>query len=270
MPSRVVHYASLGTVPFLQAAALQTRLLERKLPFCIDSHGRYLLNGSVLERDFLLVVQHPTVFTGGRRSSEEMRQTKAIGGIPYHQTHRGGQLTCHGPGQLVCYPLLSLENFTKSVPWYVGQLQRVLVDTCAELGVAGAEAGREAGVWVRPAGGKIASVGVQQRRWCVMHGVALNVANDLAPFSLIDVCGVPGERVTSVAQETGAGPPMEQAEEAFLRAFSRAFDCTLAPVSLGSLQHEASLSRGDEEALYRDVLAECKAAQQERHFSGRA
>jgi lipoate-protein ligase B len=174
-------------VEYTEAAALQERLRERvqtgELP------------------DLMLLLEHPPVYTLGRRSTpgelplgEEHYRAQ---GIDVVRTPRGGKLTYHGPGQLVGYPIVHVSD----IPAYVTTMQQALIAALADAGIeARSRPGREhTGVWVQDR--KIASIGVHVSRGVSIHGFALNVTNDLAPFTWVVACGLPEVRMTSVAQE---------------------------------------------------------------------
>lgn len=154
--------------------------------------------------DVLLLCQHPHVITLGRNGKREhllatehlLRQT----GVEFHETDRGGDITYHGPGQLVGYPILNLSGIRKDVVWYVRQLEEAMIRASADFGVsAGRRAGRT-GIWVDSAAGeeKLAAIGVHISRWVTSHGFAYNVATDLRYFDLIVPCGIAGKRATSL------------------------------------------------------------------------
>jgi lipoyl(octanoyl) transferase len=177
----------LGTVEYTEAAALQERLRERvqagELP------------------DLMLLLEHPAVYTLGRRSEpgelpfgEEHWRAR---GIDVVRTPRGGKLTYHGPGQLVGYPIVHVSD----IPSYVDAMQRALIAALADAGVqAHDRPGREfTGVWVQDR--KIASIGVHLHKGVSSHGFAINVDNDVEPFHQVVACGLPGVRMTSVAEE---------------------------------------------------------------------
>jgi lipoyl(octanoyl) transferase len=177
----------LGMVEYTEAVALQERLRER------------VRDGEL--PDLMLLLEHPPVYTLGRRSQpgelplgEEHYRAR---GIDVVRTRRGGKLTYHGPGQLVGYPIVHVSD----VPAYVDTLQRALIAALADAGVAARSRPglQHTGVWVQDR--KIASIGVHVSRGVSMHGFALNVTNDLAPFSWVVACGLPDVRMTSVAAE---------------------------------------------------------------------
>ena len=141
------------------------------------------------------------MYTLGRGADARHLGTAASGPVPVLRVGRGGQVTYHGPGQLVGYPILGLRQLRTDVRWYLRTLEEVLIDALADLGIAAERSPGLTGVWVR--GRKIASIGVALRRWITWHGFALNVGRDLAGFSAITPCGIAGVEMTSVAREEG-------------------------------------------------------------------
>ena len=192
----------LGRVEYREAVALQERLRERvqrgELP------------------DLLLLLEHPPVYTLGRRS--EAGELPVRGGIDVVETDRGGKLTYHGPGQLVGYPIMHVPN----VRVFVETMEAALVAGLREAGVAAeVREGREyTGVWVEDR--KIASIGIHVSRRVSMHGFAVNVDNDLTPFEQVVACGLPGVRMTSLRAE-GVAEGMDCFRKRMGFAFARAF-----------------------------------------------
>ena len=194
----------LGSIDYREAVDVQERLRARvqagELP------------------DLLLLLEHPPVYTLGRRS--EPGELPVSGDIPVVDTERGGKLTYHGPGQLVGYPIMHVANVRE----FVGAMERALVSAIREAGVsAGTRDGREfTGVWVEDR--KIASIGIHVSRRVSMHGFAVNVDNDLAPFNSVVACGLPGVRMTSLREEgspDGIDCFRKRAAYAFAREFGR-------------------------------------------------
>ena len=194
----------LGSIEYREAVALQERLRERvqagELP------------------DLLLLLEHPPVYTTGRRS--EPGELPVAGAIDVVETDRGGKLTYHGPGQLVGYPIMHVPN----VRAFVETMEAALVAALREAGVAAhVREGREyTGVWVQDR--KIASIGIHVSRRVSMHGFAVNVDNDLAPFGDVIACGLPGVRMTSLQAEgadEGVTCFRKRAGHAFAREFGR-------------------------------------------------
>lgn len=170
--------------------------------------------------DEIWLLEHPPVFTLGMAS--HLEHVLAAGEIPVVQTDRGGQVTYHGPGQLVVYPLIDLRRARLGVRDMVSLLEQAVIDLVAPWGIT-AEARREApGVYV--AGRKLASVGLRVRRGASYHGLALNVRMDLTPFSRINPCGYPGLQMTQLAQLAGAPDSVAEAAPALLAHVLRALE----------------------------------------------
>ena len=182
---------SLGLVPYMEACDIQLRLREEV------SEGR--------RPDTLLLVEHPHVYTLGRRGQpkdilideDELERL----GIEVHSADRGGEVTYHGPGQLVGYPILNLRRWGGGPLKYVRTLERTLIETLAEFGVQAESEGHPTGVWVEDR--KIAAIGVKVSRRVTTHGFALNICPDLSYFDHIVPCGMPESRVTSLSLELG-------------------------------------------------------------------
>ena len=157
--------------------------------------------------DVLLILEHPHVITLGRRgdrshliaSSEVLEEMK----IPVFHVERGGNVTYHGPGQMVVYPILNLKEYGYRVVRYVGQLEEVILRVLRDFGIEGRRDPSNRGVWAGEK--KIASVGVAIKRRVSLHGIALNYETDLKYFNLINACGLEGKKVTSVAEILGTG-----------------------------------------------------------------
>jgi len=219
--TRDVCWTDLGRIPYDRAWALQRALVaERK---------------EGLGEDRLIFVEHPPVITLGRRAVASHiladETFLAARDIPVYAIERGGDVTYHGPGQLVAYPILDLRLHRKDVRWYANALLETLVRTLGAFGVhAWAREGRETGVWVDGDRGpaKIAALGVRIERWVTYHGVALNVDPCLADFDLIVPCGLAGVRTTSMARLLGRSVDLVEAREAFVRSFGEVFDVSLA------------------------------------------
>lgn len=182
----------LGVVPYEKGYLLQQELVEKR-------------RSNRLRHDLFLVVEHPAIFTLGRRGgldnlrvSEEFLHNK---GIPVVQIERGGDITFHGPGQLVIYPVVDLRKAGLRVTDYVCLLEKTMVWLALEVGVAATRDSRNRGVWI--AGKKLGSVGVAIRHGISFHGLALNVNNDLEPFSWIHPCGLAGVAMTNLSKQCG-------------------------------------------------------------------
>ena len=192
--------AGLGRRPYAETLELQRELCRRRM-------------AGELNHDVLLLVEHEPVVTLGRgtRSSSLPLPPEEIArrGVGVYEVERGGDVTYHGPGQLVGYPILDLREHREDLHWYLRQLEASLIRGLGTLGVPGDRNPGLTGVWTR--GRKIASIGIHVKRWVTFHGFALNVTTELAAFGLIVPCGIDGVVMTSVARELGRtdGAPLE-------------------------------------------------------------
>ncbi len=225
-PRRPLHWDYLGRVPYAEAVELQ--LAARAA--LKSGEGR---SGEGPERFFLL--EHPHVYTLGRNASGEdvlaSPEWLAARGVEIAECDRGGQVTYHGPGQLVGYPVVNLSPDRRDIRRYVRDLQEVLIRTLADYGVAG-RPGEEAafiGVWAGDE--KIASIGVHLSRWITTHGFALNVSTDLSYFAGIIPCGLQQVRMTSIERLTGRAPALPEIAAVAARHFGEVFDRELVAVA---------------------------------------
>ncbi len=174
----------------------------------------------------LLLLEYPPTYTLGARGdtgnllADEARLQQI--GATVRRTDRGGDVTYHGPGQLVGYPILDLHQWHEGPRWYIHSLEQVLIETLAELGIAGQRQQGRPGVWAGDS--KIAAIGVRISRGITSHGFALNVDPDLAYFSHIVPCGIPDVTVTSMARELGDAPKLGRVIDSITAAFGRVFD----------------------------------------------
>jgi lipoyl(octanoyl) transferase len=194
----------LGRVPYGQALALQERLAAERRSGAIPDH--------------LLLLEHEPVYTIGRTPDQTSLRDASHLPHPVIETNRGGQATYHGPGQLIGYPILDLRNHGQDLHKYLRALEELLIRVCAEFGVAARRREALTGTWVVDR--KIASIGVGVRHWISMHGFALNVCGDLAPFDQITPCGIAGVSMTSLEKESGRKIPVHRAAIAVSRLFA--------------------------------------------------
>ena len=210
----VVH--DLGTVPYEDAYRVQRETVER------------LQRGGTEEALYLL--EHPHVITKGRNASGSTlladRDLLARKGVALVETDRGGDITYHGPGQLVGYPILQLEPARRDIRRYVSDVEEVLIRTLCGFSIAAHRNTAYRGVWIGDR--KIASVGIRISRWVTSHGFALNVNTDLSYFALIVPCGIQNCRMTSMAHELGCSVDMGAVKDAAARAFSSVFGREIA------------------------------------------
>ena len=169
--------------------------------------------------DSLVLLEHPPVFTLGRGGDE--RYLLDPGQVPVHRVGRGGEVTFHGPGQLVGYPILDLKRHGKDVHRYLRLLEDVLIATLAAWNIATTRRDGLTGVWAGT--DKIASIGIGVRRWVTFHGFALNVNTDLSCFSAIVPCGLPGVRMTSMQELLKEELPLDTVQSTMVRSFARIF-----------------------------------------------
>jgi lipoate-protein ligase B len=205
----IAHYP--GIVPYEVALKLQQRLMQARA------------EGKV--GDVLLLLQHPPVLTMGRfRGGEDIivpPETLARDGIAVFHTNRGGGITCHGPGQLVGYPILDLKENGLGVREYIRKLETTIVKLLLALGIQGHRVAEYPGVWVGEK--KICSIGIHVSHHITTHGFALNVSNELRYFQYVRPCGLPGEVMTSVTELLGHVVGMEAIIETLLPSFSEIF-----------------------------------------------
>lgn len=176
-----------GLVPYEEALADQRKI-----------HAEVALD---LRPNTLMLLEHPSVYTAGRRTTLDERPTD---GTPVVDVDRGGKITWHGPGQLVGYPIIRLAE-RNDVVGYVRTVEAALMKVCEEFGLAAEQYCDRTGVWIRDNNGdrKIAAIGIRVAKGVTMHGFALNVNPDLTPFTRIIACGIPDVEVTSLAKELG-------------------------------------------------------------------
>ncbi len=202
----------LGVVSYSEGLALQGRL-----------HGEVV---EAARPDTLVILEHPHVFTLGRRGDESDvligADELARLGVEMRHTDRGGEVTYHGPGQLVGYPIVDLRRWGGGPLKYVRTLERVVIEVLRTFGIEAASEGRPTGVWVGER--KIAAIGVKVGRRVTTHGFALNVCTDLSYFDHIVPCGMADAEVTSVSAELGREVSVDEAAPAVIEAFSRAFE----------------------------------------------
>jgi lipoyl(octanoyl) transferase len=216
-------WVDLGVVPYGEALSLQER--------CHAARKEGLIP------DTLLVLEHPPVITMGRTAKQENLlvdgPTLAARGVELYEAARGGDITYHGPGQLVGYPIFDLEAHRKDVHWYLRSVEESLIRALAEFGLKGERVSGRTGVWVGDE--KVAAIGVGVRRWVTWHGFALNVSTDLDAFSLIVPCGIRDKGVTSLNHLLSREVEAAEVIEAVLRSFTEVFGLELELVSPASL-----------------------------------
>jgi lipoyl(octanoyl) transferase len=235
---RAIIVQRLGLVPYVPTWDLQEQLLAGTLAVKAGNRQAEAAGQSPQPTpNHLLFCQHPPTYTLGKSGKPEHllldEAALAAHGATFHRINRGGDITFHGPGQLVAYPLLDLENFRPDIHWYLRALEEAVMQT---LGGYGLQAGRIAGltgVWLDWQEGaanprKICAMGVRCSRWVTLHGLALNVNTDLNYFGYIVPCGITDKAVTSLQAELGYAVPIEEVQERLLAALLTQLDATVA------------------------------------------
>lgn len=234
-----VQYQHLGRIEYKTAWDYQEALLQENLAIKKRNRDRELgTDHSTPEstNNYFLLCEHPPVFTLGKSGAMEnllvnntYLQEK---GISFFKTNRGGDITFHGPGQIVGYPILDLELLKPDIVLYMRNLEEVIIKTLAEYGIQGERSEGETGVWIDTAiphkARKICAMGVRTSRWVTMHGFALNVNTDLSYFELIIPCGIHNKQVTSMQKELGYEVPIQDVEEKIVRHASNIFNIEIS------------------------------------------
>lgn len=206
----------LGKVPYRKALEIQLKLLEMRV------------NGEI--GDTLLLLEHPPTFTIGRRGNMgnllAAKNYLSKAGIHFEVISRGGDITYHGPGQLVGYPIMDLNGMGRDVHKYLRNLEETIIVSLGDFGIRGRRIKGITGVWTK--WHKIASIGVGVRRWVTYHGFALNVNTDLSYFDMIVPCGIENVKMTSIQRWLAKNEEidMPEAEDAIVKAFSQVFNIT--------------------------------------------
>ena len=231
---RNVHFQDVGTVRYGAAWDYQTELFTATV-------DQKLINRKTPEQakettDHLILVEHPPVFTLGKSGKEDHllidEKKLAIEGIEYYPVNRGGDITYHGPGQIVGYPILDLDHYFTDIHKYLRYLEDVIISTMGDYGLKAGRSEGETGVWLdegTPFARKICAMGVKASRWTTMHGFAFNVNTDLKHFDFIVPCGITDKAVTSLHIELGRVLDLEEVKDKIKYYFQRQFDCKLVP-----------------------------------------
>jgi lipoyl(octanoyl) transferase len=217
----------LGLISYADACALQQRLVDARKAGAID--------------DVLLFCEHPHVLTLGRNAnranllaSEHVLRQK---GVELHSTNRGGDITYHGPGQVVGYPILNLGNIKRDVGWYVRTLEEAMIRASADFGVTAYRVPGKTGTWVQTGASeeKLAAIGVHISRWVTSHGFAYNVATDLRYFELIVPCGIPDRKATSLEKLLSRAVALAEVKPRLTHHLAEILSLTPRPTSLDDL-----------------------------------
>jgi lipoyl(octanoyl) transferase len=240
LPTPRLFVTALGTMPYADALELQRAVARARIAGTVDE-------------DVLLLVEHPPVVTLGRSTKDASLSTPLellrARGVEVFEIERGGDVTFHGPGQLVGYPIVDLKRHRRDLHWYLRQVEEALLRGVAPFGITSGRAPGYTGLWVGDATAegfaprrKMASIGVHARDWVTWHGFALNVTREPLPyFDLIVPCGIAGVEMTSVSRELGRDVTVAQVARQVTRAMGEVFD--LVPVTLGPEELRARLGR---------------------------
>jgi len=231
---KICWLVDLGLIPYASACELQQRLVEAR-------KGRAI-------PDVLLLCEHPHVITLGRSGGREhllaSDRRLAEMSVELHSADRGGDITYHGPGQIVGYPILDLTEHRRDVRWYVEQLEELMICAAADFGIAAHSVEGQHGVWIDAPSGeeKLGALGVHLSRWVTSHGFAYNVSTDLRYFDLIVPCGIKDARATSLERILGGAVEIAEAKALLSAHFADVFGYSLTSVARGEL--EATVGSG--------------------------
>jgi lipoyl(octanoyl) transferase len=246
------YIVDVGLIGYAEAWELQKRLVASRKTGAIE--------------DVLLLCEHPHVITLGRNGKRDhllaSQQVLRQKGVEFHSSDRGGDITYHGPGQLVGYPVLNLGAIRKDVVWYVRMLEETMIRATAEFGISAERVAGKTGIWVRGKNDsnaasqieeKLGAIGVHISRWVTSHGFAYNVSTDLRYFDLIVPCGITGRKATSLEKILGRAVTRKEAVQPVVRNFGEVFglemretsrDDLLAQLPMPELSGEAVLAHG--------------------------
>lgn len=229
--NKTIQLIELGLKSYQEALAVQEKLFNQTI--AIKRANRNQQQQTRTE-NYLLWVEHTPVITLGKSGKSkhlllDENQLKKKG-IEYYPTNRGGDITFHGLGQLVGYPILDLDNFFTDIHKYLRFLEEAIILTLEEYGLKGARSDGETGVWLdvgTPFARKICAMGVKASRWVTMHGFALNINTDLSYFEYIVPCGIQGKAVTSLEKELGRNVPFEEVKTKLKVHFAHLFEAEM-------------------------------------------
>ncbi|HLY70423.1 MAG TPA: lipoyl(octanoyl) transferase LipB [Puia sp.] len=237
MSMQPVIFSDLGKMEYATAWQYQESLLKENVRIKTDVRNHRSAEKTI---NHLLFVEHPPVYTLGKSGNEENvlmdEQTMKNNGIEFFRTNRGGDITFHGPGQIVVYPILDLEYFGTDIGKYLRSLEEVVIHTLQEYRICGQRSAGQTGVWIEPElkqrARKICAIGVRCSRWITMHGLALNVNTDLSYFNHIVPCGIADKQVTSMEKELQRTISLEEVKEKIMKNFEAVFHCMISNASL--------------------------------------
>jgi lipoyl(octanoyl) transferase len=230
-----VHFQDLGIKPYKDVWDYQESLLKHNVDIKAQNREIEDISKHIATTNHLLFVEHPPVYTLGKNGNEEniliSEQELFQKSIEYFHINRGGDITFHGPEQLVGYPILDLDKFKTDLGWYLRNIEEVIILTMAEYGIKGERSKGETGVWIdteiKGRESKICAIGIKCSRWVTMHGFAFNVNTDLSYFGNIVPCGIVNKQVTSLEKELGRKIDMNEVKEKVKKHFEEVFSTQL-------------------------------------------
>lgn len=229
-------FADLGSSDYKQTWDFQEELLQQIMQLKLEGRNQGLGDHAPTPH-YLLFCEHPHVFTLGKSGKPEHllsnEQQLKNANADYYKINRGGDITYHGPGQIVGYPILNLDLFFNDIHRYMRFLEEVIIRTLKEYGIEGSRIEKLTGVWIdagKPSARKICAFGVRCSRWITMHGWALNVNTQLDYFNHIVPCGISDKAVTSMAKELGNNLNIDEVKSVLLKHFSDVFNATIKTV----------------------------------------
>ncbi|MHA8060007.1 lipoyl(octanoyl) transferase LipB [Aquirufa beregesia] len=239
MLNKEVQFVDIGLAPYQETWDLQEMLLNHIAQIKLSNRREAKAEETP---NFLLFCEHPHVYTLGKSGDEShlLMQEPFLAsiGASFYRINRGGDITYHGPGQLVGYPILDLENFYTDIHLYLRMLEEAIILTCQDYGLIAGRIDGLTGVWINPESDnarKICALGVKASRWISMHGFALNVNTDLTYFSHIVPCGIATRGVTSLQQELGREMDINEVKSRVLGHLTQLFEWKLKHVSRETL-----------------------------------
>ncbi|HMU76207.1 MAG: lipoyl(octanoyl) transferase LipB [Bacteroidia bacterium] len=231
-----IFFADLGSSDYKQTWDFQEQLLQQIMQLKLEGRNQGLGDHAPTPH-YLLFCEHPHVFTLGKSGKPEHllsnEQQLKNANADYYKINRGGDITYHGPGQIVGYPILNLDLFFNDIHRYMRFLEEVIIRTLKEYGIEGSRIEKLTGVWIdagKPSARKICAFGVRCSRWITMHGWALNVNTQLDYFNHIVPCGISDKAVTSMAKELGNNLNIDEVKSVLLKHFSDVFNATIKTV----------------------------------------
>lgn len=235
--SKTVFFKDLLNIVYKDAWDIQEELFKQIVDIKLENR-KIEKSEQKQTPNHLLFCEHPNVYTLGKNGdAQNLLVTETFlkqMGVDYHKINRGGDITYHGPGQIVGYPILDLDNFYQDIHRYMRDLEEVIIKTIAEFGIVGGRLKGATGVWIdienQKKQRKICAMGVKASRWVTMHGFALNVNTELNYFKNINPCGFVDKSVTSMEQELGYKVDFKQVQDIAKQKFAEVFECTLVDV----------------------------------------